>query len=127
LKSKKWPDEGGLESGKKGAGMGKRMKVMIPATLFLLAMGGEEIWAEEKGAAQQRILIERGEKVMGTRLKLVRKVIERYKDCRVLSEGNELKSLVINGKTYNDFTIVIRDAKKTIIVVTADGVISFDY
>ena len=107
--------------------MGKRMKVLIPVALFLLATGVEEISAQEKGAAQQRILIERGEKVMGARLELVRQVIERYKDCRVFSEGNELKSLVIDGKTYNDFTIVIRDAKRTIIVVTADGVISFDY
>jgi 2-dehydro-3-deoxygluconokinase len=33
----------------------------------------------------------------------------------------------INGKTYSDFTVVIRDAKRTIVVVTGDGVISFDY
>jgi hypothetical protein len=38
-----------------------------------------------------------------------------------------LTVLIINDKTYADFTLIIRDAKKTIIVVTPDGVVSFDY
>jgi hypothetical protein len=77
--------------------------------------------------AQKRILMERGEKVRGQRLKLVKRVIASYQGCQVLSEGNELTGLVINGQTYRDFTLIIRDAKKIIIVVTPDGVVSFDY
>ena len=85
------------------------------------------LWAQETDKAQKRILMERGEKVTGARLDLVRKVIESYKDCEVLVSGNELKGLRINGKLYQDFTLIIRDTKRTIIVVTADGVVSFDY
>lgn len=35
----------------------------------------------------------------------------------------------VKGKrlAYQDFTLVIRDAKRMIIVVTADGIVSFDY
>ncbi|MBM4331543.1 MAG: hypothetical protein FJ117_10035 [Deltaproteobacteria bacterium] len=101
--------------------------LIIPAMIWALSVGVGEVWGQEAKPAQKRIMIERREKVTGARLKLVRKVIERYKDCQVLSEGNELTGLVINGKTYSDFTIVIRDAKRTIVVVTADGVVSFDY
>jgi len=81
----------------------------------------------ESTPAQKRILIERGEKVTGKRLALVKRVIESYKDCEVLSDGNQLTGLRINGKLYSDFTLVVRDAKKTIIVATSDGVVSFDY
>ncbi len=38
-----------------------------------------------------------------------------------------MTGLRINGTLYSEFTLVVRDAKKTIIVVTPDGVISFDY
>ena len=83
--------------------------------------------AQEQSPAQKRILIERGEKVTGARLALARTVIESYQDCEVISEGNEIKALKINGKLYQDFTLIIRDAKKTIVVVTADGLYNFDY
>ena len=82
---------------------------------------------QESTPAQKRIMMERGEKVTGTRLELVKKVIESYKDCEVLSKGNELTGLRIDGKLYSDFTLVVRDAKRTIIVATPDGVVSFDY
>jgi hypothetical protein len=82
---------------------------------------------QESTPAQKRILIERGEKVAGKRLELVKKVIESYKDCEVLVQGKELTGLRINGKVYSDFTLVVRDAKRTIIVVTPDGVVTFDY
>jgi len=85
------------------------------------------VLGEESTPAQKRILMERGEKVTGKRLELVKKVIESYKDCEVLATGNELTGLRINGKIYSDFTLVVRDAKKTIIVVTPDGVVTFDY
>jgi hypothetical protein len=106
------------------------MKNWIPVTvlvLFLAAAGSSEIWAQASGEAQKRIMVERGEKVTGQRLALVKKVVESYQGCRVLSDGKELTGLVINGKTYADFTLIVRDAKNTIIVVTADGVVSFDY
>ena len=104
-------------------------KQIVPVLLTLGAMvaGIDQIAAQEQGPAQKRIMIERGEKVKGQRLKLVKKVVESYKGCQVLSDGHELTGLVINGKTYSDFTIVIRDAKRTIVVVTADGIVSFDY
>ncbi len=95
---------------------------------------GFVIWAasgtmaqEPQPPAQKRILMERGEKITGQRLKLVKRVIESYQGCQVLSRGNELTGLVINGKTYEDFTLIVRDAKKMVIVVTADGVVSFDF
>ena len=106
------------------------MKKWIPVTalvLFLAVPGTAEIWAQGSGSVQKRIMVERGEKVTGQRLALVKKVVEGYHGCRVLSDGKELTGLVINGKTYADFTLIVRDAKKTIIVVTADGVVSFDY
>jgi hypothetical protein len=106
------------------------MKKWIPVTtlaLFLTSLGVAEIWAQTQGPAQKRIMMERGEKVKGQRLRLVKKVVESYKGCKVLSDGNELTGLIINGKTYQDFTLIIRDAKRMIIVVTADGVVSFDY
>ena len=106
------------------------MKQWILVTTFVLFLAtpeGGNIWAQGQAAAQKRIMMERGEKVTGRRLALVKKVVESYQGCRVLAEGNELKGLVINGKTYADFTLIIRDAKKTIIVVTSDGVVSFDY
>lgn len=106
------------------------MKKWIPVTalvLFLAVPGTAEIWGQGSGPAQKRIMVERGERVTGQRLVLVKQVVESYQGCQVLSDGKELTGLVINGKTYADFTLIVRDAKKTIIVVTADGVVSFDY
>ena len=100
---------------------------IILAAVFFLIPGMALAQAQDPSPAQKRILMERGEKVSGKRLALVKKVIESYKDCEVLSEGNQLTGLRIDGKLYSDFTIVVRDKKKTIIVVTADGVVSFDY
>ena len=105
----------------------KRAALLILAFLFALSLWPFEAGAQAPGGAQKRILMERGEKVMGARLELVRKVIESYQDCEVLTSGNELKGLRINGKLYQDFTVIVRDSKKTIIVVTPDGVVSFDY
>ncbi|MFA4911959.1 MAG: hypothetical protein WC649_13090 [Desulfobacteria bacterium] len=105
----------------------KNLRVIILLGLFSLGMGGLEVCAQEHGPAQKRIMIERAEKVTGKKLDLLKRVVEKYQNCRVLFEGNELTGLVINGKTYLDFTIVIHDTKKTIVVVTADGVVSFDY
>jgi hypothetical protein len=107
--------------------MSRRWTIALMTIVFFLSCGGFAAFAQEQTPAQKRILIERGEKVTGQRLKLVKRVIESYRGCQVLAEGNELKGLIINGKEYNDFTIVVRDKKKTIIVVTADGVVSFDY
>lgn len=108
--------------------MKKTRKILLALLLLSWgALGGWDSQAEEKTPAQKRILIERGEKVTGQRLKLVKKVIESYQGCKVLAEGNELKGLIINGKEYQDFTLIVRDKKKTIIVATADGVVSFDY
>jgi len=104
-----------------------RRSAVILVSLFSLILSQPEVWAQETPKTQKQILMERGEKIMGARLELVREVIESYKDCKVLTSGNELKGLRINGKLYQDFTLVIRDAKRTIIVVTADGVVSFDY
>jgi hypothetical protein len=106
------------------------MKIWLRAIFLILAVCSldlQGVLAQEKSELQKQILMERGEKIMGARLELVREVIESYKDCQVLTSGNELKGLRINGKLYQDFTLVIRDAKRTIIVVTADGVLSFDY
>jgi len=97
------------------------------AIAFFFSLGTAHVPAQESTPAQKRILIERGEKVSGKRLELVKKVIESYKDCEVLARGNELTGLRINGKMYSDFTLVVRDAKRTIIVVTPDGVVTFDY
>ncbi|MCX5909731.1 MAG: hypothetical protein NTY64_21790 [Deltaproteobacteria bacterium] len=107
--------------------MSKNWAAALMAIVFSLFCGGIEAFCQEQGNAQKRILMERGEKVTGQRLKLVKKVIESYRGCQVLAEGNELKGLIIDGKEYQDFTLVIRDKKKTIIVVTADGVVTFDY
>jgi len=107
-----------------------RMKKWIACAALVLFFTGPvvaETWAQERGPAQKRIMVQRGEKVTGQRLGLVKKVVESYQGCQVLSDGKELTGLIINGKTYADFTLVIRDAKKMIIVVTADGVVSFDY
>jgi hypothetical protein len=100
---------------------------MVLALVFFLSPWIGQAQVKDSTPAQKRIMIERGEKITGKRLALVKKVIESYKDCEVLSEGNELTGLRINGKFYSDFTLVVRDAKKTIIVVTPDGVTSFDY
>lgn len=105
----------------------KRWVAWILAALVSLSFSTTGACAEETNKAQKRILMERGEKVVGARLELVQKVIESYQDCEVLTKGNELSGLRINGKLYQDFTLIIRDAKRTIIVVTPDGVISFDY
>jgi hypothetical protein len=94
---------------------------------FFLIPGLAPAQVQESSPAQKRIMIERGEKITGKRLELVKKVIESYKDCEVLTQGNELTGLRINGKLYSDFTLVVREKKKTIIVATPDGVISFDY
>jgi hypothetical protein len=99
----------------------------MSALLVLFCLGFPEGWAQDPTPAQKRIMIERGDKITGKRLALVKKVVESYKDCEVLSEGNELTGLRINGKLYSDFTLVVRDKKKTIIVATPDGVVSFDY
>ena len=100
---------------------------MVLALVFFLSPWIAQAQGKESPPAQKRILIERGAKVTGARLALVKKVIESYKDCEVLSQGNELTGLRIDGKLYSDFTLVVRDAKKTIIVATPDGVITFDY
>ena len=100
---------------------------VVLALGFFLFSGMAQAQTQESTPAQKRIMMERGEKVTGTRLELVKKVIEGYKDCEVLSKGNELTGLRIDGKLYSDFTLVVRDAKRTIIVVTADGVVTFDY
>ncbi len=94
---------------------------------FALFFGAPGTWAQDSGNAQKRILMERAEKVSGARLDLVRRVIAAYKDCDVLTSGSELTGLRINGKLYQDFTLVIREAKRTIILITADGVVHFDY
>jgi hypothetical protein len=106
------------------------MKIWLRAIFLILAgcsLSLQGVLAQEKNKPQKRILMERGEKVTGARLALVRKVVESYQDCEVLIKGNELSGLRINGRLYQDFTLIIRDTKRTIIVVTADGVISFDY
>ncbi len=114
-------------------GMGKRIERMKMGVIVFLAVGlflfsgMTHAQPQESTAAQKRIMIERGEKVTGQRLELVKKVIESYKDCEVLVKGNELTGLRINGKIYSDFTLVVRDAKRTIIVATSDGVVAFDY
>ena len=100
---------------------------MVLALVFFLSPWIAQAQSKDSTPAQKRIMIERGEKITGKRLALVKKVIESYKDCEVLSQGNELTGLRIDGKLYSDFTLVVRDAKKTIIVVTPDGVVSFDY
>lgn len=86
-----------------------------------------DLGGEEKSAAQKRILFERGEKVRGQRLELLRRVLENYAGCQVIAQDNELTGIIINGRTYHDFTIIIRDEKKTIMVITPDGVVNFDY
>ncbi len=102
--------------------------------LYILAIGGMitcgqiiNLGADEQSAAQKRILFQRGEKVRGQRLELVRRVVEGYAGCQVIARDHELTGLIINGRTYHDFTIIIRDEKKTILVITPDGVVSFDY
>ena len=106
--------------------MKKHFVTILMAWGAMLA-GIESVPAQDQTPAQKRIMIERGEKVKGHRLKLLKRVVESYNGCQVLTDGNELTGLIINGKTYRDFTVVIRDAKRTIVVVTADGVISLDY
>ena len=100
---------------------------VLPVFLVSLSFWGAGVWAEQGEKAKKRILMERGEKVTGARLELVRKVVEGYRGCKVITERNELNGMKINGKLYKDFTLIIRDAKRTIIVVTDDGVVSFDY
>ena len=102
------------------------LAIVLVGGLFLIP-GMAQAQAQESSPAQKRIMIERGEKITGKRLALVKKVIESYKDCEVLSEGNELTGLRINGKLYSEFNLLVRDKKKTIIVATPDGVVSFDY
>jgi hypothetical protein len=110
----------GVATMRKGIGVGL-------AIVFFFCPWTAQAQVQQPTAAQKRILIERGEKVTGKRLELVKKVIESYRDCEVQVQGKELTGLRINGKLYSDFTLVVRDAKKTIIVVTPDGVFSFDY
>ena len=100
---------------------------MVLTLVFFLSPWIAQAQVKESTPAQKRIQIERGEKITGKRLALVKKVIESYKDCEALTQGNELTGLRINGKLYSDFTLVVRDKKKTIIVATPDGVVSFDY
>ena len=99
----------------------------VLAIAFFFCPWMAQAQTQESTPAQKRIMIERGEKVIGKRLELVKKVIESYKDCEVITQGNELTGLRINGKLYSDFTLVVRDAKRTIILATPDGVIAFDY
>ncbi|GEM_PF-1074455 len=107
--------------------MGKKIWIFF-GVLGLSNLGQViDLHAEEKSAAQKRILFERGEKVRGQRLELVRRVLESYAGCHVIAQDNELTGLIINGRTYHDFTIIIRDEKKTILVITPDGVVNFDY
>lgn len=107
--------------------MGKKIWIVL-GVLGLCSFGQViDLRAEEKSAAQKRILFERGEKVRGQRLELVRRVLESYAGCQVIAKDNELTGLIINGRTYHDFTIIIRDEKKTILVITPDGVVNFDY
>ncbi len=103
----------------------KKAFFMIAGALLIFGVTGA--MAQQAGQAQKRILLERGEKVTGARLALVRSVIESYQDCEVLSNGNAITGLRINGKLYQDFTLIIREPKKTIVLVTADGVFNFDY
>ena len=105
----------------------KKWTWMAAAALGVWGFCSMPGYGQDSSPAQKRILMERGEKITGARLDLVRRVIESYKDCGVLSKGNELTGLRINGKLYSDFTLVIRDAKRTLIVVTPDGVVTFDY
>ncbi len=107
--------------------MKRRRGMTAFAALVFLGLCAGSALPEEEGSAQKRILMERGEKVSGARLDLVRRVIESYKDCGVIAAGNVLTGVRINGKVYGDFTLVVREAKRTIIVVTPDGVVSFDY
>ncbi len=100
---------------------------IVLAIAFFFCSWIAQAQTQDSTPAQKRIMIDRGEKVTGKRLEMVRKVIESYKDCEVLAKGNELTGLRINGILYSDFTVVVRDAKRTIIVATPDGVIAFDY
>ncbi len=112
-------EKGGKEM-RKGIGI-------VLAIAFFFCPWVAQAQAQDSTPAQKRIMIERGEKVTGKRLELVKKVIESYRDCEVLAKGNELTGLRINGKLYSDFTLVVHDAKRTIIVATPDGVVAFDY
>jgi hypothetical protein len=112
---------------KKGSSEMRKGMGIVLAIAFFFCPWGAQAQVQESTPAQKRILIERGEKVTGKRLEMVKKVIESYRDCEVLAKGNELSGLRINGKLYSDFTLVVRDAKRTIIVATPDGVVSFDY
>jgi len=113
--------------GGRGGGKMKKQIVTILMAWGAMFVGIDTTPAQDQSPAQKRIMIERGEKVRGQRLQLLKKVVESYNGCKILADENELTGLIINGKTYSDFTIVIRDAKRTIVVVTADGIVSFDY
>ena len=66
------------------------MKIWLRAIFLILAVCSldlQGVLAQEKSKPQKRILMERGEKMMGARLELVRKVIESYQDCEVLTRG----------------------------------------
>ncbi len=107
--------------------MGKKIWVAL-GILWLFSLNQIiDLRGEEKSAAQKRILFERGEKVRGQRLELLRRVLESYAGCQVIAQDNELTGLIINGRTYHDFTVIIRDEKKNILVITPDGVVNFDY
>lgn len=107
--------------------MAKKIFIWFGVLGLLIFGQAIDLGGEEKSAAQKRILFERGEKVRGQRLELVRRVLESYAGCQVIAQENELTGLIINGRTYHDFTIIIRDEKKTILVITQDGVVNFDY
>ncbi len=107
--------------------MDERILMILGLCGMITFEQGIDLGAEEKSAAQKKILFQRGEKVRGQRLELVRRVVEGYAGCQVIARENELIGLIINGRTYHDFTIIIRDEKKTILVITPDGVVSFDY
>lgn len=105
-----------------------KKKLIFWGALGLIIISPEiDLQANEQNAAQKRILFERGEKVRGQRLELLRRVLEKYAGCRVIAKDNELIGLIIDGRTYHDFSVIIRDEKKSILVITPDGVVNFDY
>lgn len=107
--------------------MAKKVRLVMGILCLFSLYPLIDLKGEEKSAAQKRILFERGEKVRGQRLELLRRVLENYAGCQVIAQDNELTGLIINGRTYHDFTVIIRDEKKTILVITPDGVVNFDY
>lgn len=107
--------------------MGKKILIFWGALGLINLSPGFDLQANEQNGAQKRILFERAEKVRGQRLELLRRVLENYAGCQVIAKDNELIGLIIDGRTYHDFSVIIRDEKKSILVITPDGVVNFDY